>query len=193
MPLLPQEPSLYPADLFQAAALSSEPQSAWSALYVKARAEKSLARKLLAQRIGFFLPLYEQTSRAAGRVRRSYLPLFPGYLFLHAGEEARVRVLETNLVSRFLPVADQEQLYRDLARVHRLIEAGEPLTPVERLQPGTLVEITEGVLAGTQGTVLRAGRQLQFVIEVRFLQRGVAMEVDGRMIRPVREALRVGT
>src|SRR5262249_34029577 len=163
----------------------------WSALYVKARAEKAVARKLRGHGLSFFLPQYRQEWRSQGRLRSSYLPLFPGYVFLFAVYASRIPVLETNLVLRFLHVEDQEQLRADLSRVHRLIEAGLPLTPVERLKPGTLVEVTSGVLEGTRGKIVRQGRQLQFIVEVQFLQRGVALEIGGRFIRPVSEALAV--
>lgn len=191
MPLLPAEPSVYPSSLFDDLAVDGQSHLRWSALYVKARAEKAVARKLLSHGLSFFLPQHRQQWRSQGRLRSSYLPLFPGYVFLLADDDARIRVLETNLVLRFLHVEDQEQLCADLARVHRLIEAGLPLTPVERLKPGTLVEVTSGVLEGTRGKIVRQGRQLQFIVEVQFLQRGVALEIDGRFIRPVSEALAV--
>jgi hypothetical protein len=113
------------------------------------------------------------------------LPLFPGYVFLLATPESRIKVLETNLVVRYLHVEDQEQLESDLARVHRLMEAGQPLTPLPRLLPGAWVEVTEGSLAGTRGKVLREGGRCRFIVEVHFLQRGVSLEVDARMLRPV--------
>jgi transcriptional antiterminator RfaH len=192
MPLLAEEPALFPINLFQDAALRGEAGLRWEALYVKARAEKAVARKLLGHGLSFFLPLHKHEWQSGGRRRCSHLPLFPGYVFLLANDDARIPVLETNLVLRFLPVVDQEQLHGDLARVHHLIETGAPLEPVERLTPGTLVEIVRGPLAGSRGKVIRQGKQLRFVIEVQFLQRGVSLEIDGRMIRPIDQALPVG-
>jgi transcriptional antiterminator RfaH len=113
------------------------------------------------------------------------LPLFPGYLFLHGATETRLHALETGLVSRYLSVVDQVVLHRDLVRIHRLICSGAPLLPEERLEPGSLVEIVYGSLAGLQGKVIRRGKQMRLVVEVELLQRGVSMEIDSHMVEPL--------
>jgi hypothetical protein len=120
-------------------------------------------------------------------MRCSYLPLFPGYVFLHGATEARGHALETGLVSRCLNVVDQVGLHRDLARVYRLITSGAPLLPEEQLEPGSLVEIVLGSLAGLQGKVIRRGKQLRLVVEVELLQRGVSVEIDSHMVQAIRK------
>ncbi|SRR6266852_4646036 len=183
MPRLPLEPSLFPADLFCKPAVATERPSEWWVLYTRAHAEKALARHFFRRQIAFFLPLYQKDVRVAGRWRRSYLPIFPGYIFLCGGAEHRLAALETNLVSRSIPVPDQERLWLDLANVFRVIATGVPLIPEPRLEPGTLVEVTSGAMAGFQGKVLRRGRQLRLVIEVQLLQQAVSVEIDNHMLR----------
>ena len=59
----------------------------------------------------------------------SYLPLFPGYVFLLADREERVTALATGRVVRSLHVRDQARLWDDLGRLHRLARlraAGRP-------------------------------------------------------------------
>jgi transcription antitermination factor NusG len=92
--------------------------------------------------------------------------------------------LTTNQVAHCIRVEDQAQLHQDLARVHRLMASGEPLTPEERIQPGDWVEITSGPLEGLQGKIIRRGKHLRFFVEVHFLQRGASVEIDAAMIRP---------
>jgi transcriptional antiterminator RfaH len=185
MPLLPLEPFLFPEDLLSGPAHGGAGDDCWWVLHTRPRAEKALARQMLARSLGFFLPLYQKRWRSGGRLLSSHLPLFPGYVFLRGNPEARVRALETNLVARVLPVADQLSLYNDLARVHRLIQTDAELAPEERLQPGTPVEIIGGPLAGLTGKVLRRGKQLRFFVEVELLQRGVSVEVESWMIQPL--------
>lgn len=185
MPLLPLEPFLYPDDLLQDDPRADSAAACWWCLQTKPRVEKCLARRFLGRRIAFFLPLYSREWRTRGRLMRSHVPLFPGYLFLHGDTQARLQALETNLVVSCLPVTDQHRLHTDLARVHRLMAASLPLTPEERLAPGTPVRITTGPLAGHEGTILRRGKQLKFVVEVQFLQRGVSVEIDDTMIQPL--------
>jgi transcription termination/antitermination protein NusG len=190
MPLLSAEPSLFPDTLFSGDGTEAVPD--WLVIYTRARAEKALARSLLARGVGFFLPLHERRWLSpSGRTRCSYLPLFPGYVFLYGATEARWSALETGLVSRCLSVADQVGLHRDLARVYRLISSGAPLLPEERLEPGDLVEIVYGSLTGLVAKVIRRGKQLRLVVEVELLQRGVSVEIDSHMVQPLRKPLDV--
>jgi transcriptional antiterminator RfaH len=183
MPLLPPEPFLFPEDLLSRAIPGLEEGSRWWVLHTRPRSEKGLARRLLARSTAFFLPLHQRQWKSRGRLFRSQLPLFPGYLFLHGDTQARLAALETNLVATCLPVTDQHQLHADLVRVHRLIREGEPLTPEERVGPGTPVEIVGGPLTGLTGKVLSRGKKLRLVVEVQLLQRGVSVEIEQWMVQ----------
>jgi transcriptional antiterminator RfaH len=195
MPLAALETCLYPESLLAATSeVTSSPEISipttdemkpqWWVLHTRPRTVKTVARKLLAREIGFYLPLYEHRLPAAGRVRSSYLPLFPSYVFLFGNGEQRRQALETNLVVQTLPVADQPRLTSDLQAVRRILESRQNVTPEERLQPGTPVRIVAGALAGLTGVVTRRGRQLHFVIEVRFFAQGVATEIESWMLEP---------
>jgi len=185
MPLLLPEPYLFPADLFDSAGFQPENAAFWCALHTKPRAEKCLARRLFSSGVTFFLPTYKRQWRSRGQVLRSYLPLFPGYVFVlgdaHAVREARA----ARLVANYLPVPDQQQLHADLKRIQCLIAAGTPLTPEPRLAPGMRVEITSGPLAGLTGRIIRRGAQQRFVVEVQFLHQGVVADIDGETIQPL--------
>jgi transcriptional antiterminator RfaH len=182
MPLLPPEPSLFPETLFTDPAHAAEGDERWWVLHTRPRAEKALARQLLAHQLPFFLPVYHRQWRSKGRLQSSYLPLFPGYVFLRGDHEVRGAALTTNLIANVLPVTDQGRLYADLTRVNHLIASGSALTPEDRIEPGMPVRITAGAFAGLDGKVLRRGKNLHFFIEVQFLQRGVSVEVESWMI-----------
>jgi transcription antitermination factor NusG len=188
MPLLPLEPFVYPDDLLSQPAPAAHTPARWWVLHTRPRAEKSLTRKLLRRKVPFFLPLYKRQWRNRGRMFCSYTPLFPGYVFLQSDPVSVFRLLDTNLIARILSVEEQGQLHDDLARIYCLIAAGAPLTPEDRLQPGARVEITSGSLAGLEGTIRRRGKQLKFIVEVQFLQRGVSVEVESWMIQPRQES-----
>lgn len=187
MPLLPLETCLAPADLLERPVAELQARGQWWVLHSRPRTEKALARKFLNRGFAFYLPLYQHQWRTRGRAFSSYLPLFPGYVFLHGDAEARLRALETNLVVRCLPVADQPQLHDDLMRVQRLIASGAALTLETRLRPGSRVEIVAGPLAGLHGKVLRKASKLKFLVEVHLLQQGVSVEVDSWMLQPCGE------
>jgi len=185
MPLLPLEPFLFPDDLLRQPVNGDSDGARWWCLQTKPRSEKCLARRFLGRQLAFFLPLYNRQWRNRGRLFRSHMPLFPGYLFLHGDYQARVQALETNLVACCLPVENQRQLHADLVRVYDLITASLPLTPEVKLEPGTPVRIVSGPLAGHEGKVLRRGKHLKFLVEVEFLQRGVSVEIEDTMILPL--------
>jgi transcriptional antiterminator RfaH len=184
MALLPLEPFIFPDDLLTAED-PREDGSCWWVLHTRPRAEKALARKIGARNLSYFLPLHKKQWRSRGRLLSSYLPLFTSYVFLRGDGEARRYALETNLVANCLPVPDQRELLANLTSVHRLMTSGAALTPEDRLRPGMRVEIIDGPMAGLEGTVLRAGSRLRFYVEVKFLQCGVSVEVEGWMIRPL--------
>jgi transcriptional antiterminator RfaH len=185
MPLLPLEPFVYPEGLLGEGTPTSDGEAKWWVAHTRPRAEKALARKLLSGQVSFFLPLYRKDWRAGGRARTSYALLFPGYLFLHGEDRARLAALETNQVAGLLPVPDGEGLRAELRRVYQVMQSEQALSPEERLRPGTPVRIVSGALRGLEGKVLRRGGKLRFVVEVTLLQRGVSVEVESGMIQPL--------
>jgi transcriptional antiterminator RfaH len=187
MPALPLEQFVFPDDLLMSDAWPGEESASWWVLHTRPRAEKSLARRLFAQQVPFFLPLYERRRTAQAS---SYHPLFAGYLFILGDWQQRLRALQTNLVANCLNVADPARLQRELAGIHRLMRSGAALAPEARIRPGMLVEIHHGPLAGMEGKVIRRGRQLRFVVEIDFLQRGASAEVEGWMLAPHERELR---
>jgi transcription antitermination factor NusG len=187
MPLLPLEPYLFPDNLLSAPADGTDGPACWWVLHTRPRCEKTLARKLLDGAIPFFLPLYQRQWSAQGRRFRSFVPLFPGYVFLHADEEGRLAALVTNQVAQVLPVADQRQLHADLVRVNHLIASGLPLGPEAALHAGRWVEIIHGPLAGLRGQIIREGANCRFLVEVQFLKAGVSVDVERHMLRALDE------
>ena len=177
MPLLALEPDLYPADLLERDALA--PGRGWWVLYTMSRREKELMRRLAAAGIGFYGPLVKHRKRSpAGRVRSSYLPLFPGYVFLHGDEDQRRGALATNCVSRCLPVGDSRRLVEDLRQIRRLIEANVPLTPEARLEPGQRIRVSSGSLIGLEGTVIKRHGQQRLLVAVEFLRQGASVQIE---------------
>ncbi|HTU89271.1 MAG TPA: transcription termination/antitermination NusG family protein [Gemmataceae bacterium] len=177
------ETHVSPEDLFHDPAALETDVSEWWVLHTRPRAEKSLARHFVARNLSFFLPLYQHQWRNRGRLFRAHMPLFPSYIFLRGDAETRRSALETNQVVRAIPVADTAQLCGDLVRVYRMMQAGMLLAPEDQLQPGAAVEIIAGPLAGLEGKIIQRGKQMRFFVEVRLLQRGVSVEIEGWMIR----------
>ncbi len=175
MPILQREPDIYPDRLLD----DPEQPAPWWALYTLPRREKELMRRLRTFELPFYCPIIEQRKRSPqGRVRKSYVPLFGGYVFLRGGEEARYRALTTNCVSRCLEVPDGAKLVEDLAQIRRLIRADVSLTPESRIQPGARVRVRSGPMMGLEGVVVRRQNRERLLVAVRFLQQGASLLLD---------------
>lgn len=192
MPLLEAEPRAFPDTLFSDPTPLAAREGFWWVLYTRARMEKAVARQLRAQEFSFYLPVYENTWKANGRKRTSYLPLFPGYVFLHGDEQARVAALETNLLCTVFPVNDQERFFDDLCRVERVLGGAAPVAPETEVPAGAIVEITAGTFKGLTGKVVRRGEQTRLVVEIEFLRRGVSIEVEDWALRVLSSAAPAG-
>jgi transcriptional antiterminator RfaH len=187
MPMLPPEPSQYPENLFAGPAADAFGSRVWWVLHTKPRQEKSLARHLHQAAIPFYLPVIARRSVIRGRIFTAHVPLFTGYLFLLGEREERVAALATKRVVQTLDVPGQEGLWRDLMQVSRLIATGAPITPEDRLRPGTLVEIKSGLLAGVRGYILQARSGRKFVVQVDFIQKGASIVLDDYNLVPLEE------
>jgi transcriptional antiterminator RfaH len=137
--------------------------------------------------VPFYLPQYRKDHDSADRLRSSYLPLFPGYVFFRATGAQRLLALRSNVIVTTLEVADQPLLEAELESLWRLQQSGACLVPHPYLGPGDRVRITDGPFKGLTGTVLREKGQLWLVVSVTLLRRAVAAELERSALEPARE------
>jgi hypothetical protein len=155
-------------------------------MYTLARREKELMRRLRAAEVPFYAPLVRQRTRSpAGRVRQSYLPLFPGYVFVCGDTSARATALATNCVSRTLEVPDSAQLVHDLKQIKRMIDSDAALTPESRIEVGRRVRVRSGSMLGLEGTVVRRRGKDWLLVVVEFLQQGVSMLLEDFQVEAI--------
>ena len=179
MPILKKEDDIYPDDLLQNESLLADETRRWYCLYTLSRREKDLARKLIARQIGCYLPIVPKRYRSpAGRLRTSWVPLFNNYVFLYADESERHFCFTTNCLSRVEEVGDDHQLVQDLRAIQTAINAGIPLTPEARIEPGQRVRVRRGPFQGYEGHVIRREGKTRLLLSINFLEQGVSMELD---------------
>ena len=181
MPILPKQRDLFPADLFEVAwsAAADVREACWVAFYTLARREKDLMRRLEPLGVPFYAPLVRRRLHSAGgRIRTSYVPLFPGYVFARVDEDQRRAALATNTISRWLSVPDQQMLEHDLRDIKQLIDSEIPLTPESRIEQGQSVRVRSGPLRGLEGVVVNRKGEQRLVVSVRFLNQGASIELE---------------
>ena len=190
MPILAEEIRVYPETLFQRDYLDWQEESdapvSWHAIYTISRQEKQLIRRLLDFSIPCYCPIAAHKHRSpAGRIRTSFLPLFSNYVFLLGDEDCRRKALETNCVSRCLPVHDSATLHNQLRNIESLIQTGLPLTRESRLEPGMLVRIRSGSMKGVTGQIFQRRGIERLIISVDFLQQGISVELNDWEVEPL--------
>jgi transcriptional antiterminator RfaH len=186
MPILPSEPDIFPAELFDRLGDAPLVPGQWWAMYTMARREKELMRRLRSLEIAFYSPLVHKRTRSPnGRVRESFVPLFASYVFVHGNEQQRYQALTTNCVSRCLSVPDGAQLVHDLRQIRQLIELDTPLTVEARIEPGCLVRVRSGPMFGMEGTVVKRRGKDWLVVAVKFLQQGASVLLEDFQVEPL--------
>lgn len=181
MPVLDQEPTVWPEHLFELG-VESRVSDRWRAYQVRSRTEKVVARCLRSRDIAYFLPQIVRRKRYQRRLVCSHLVLFPGYVFAIVNDQDLERPFESKAIIRSLTIDDQYRIEHELREIHRLIQSGQPLTRDERLQPGSPARIVRGPLTGLCGQVVKNKRGQKFVLQVQFIQQGVSVEIDDSMI-----------
>lgn len=170
-PDVPQIDDLLPQDSMQ-----------WILVHTKSRQEKKLAEELRRIQIAHFLPATRFKALTRGRTRYTWVPLFPGYLFLKCNTEQRLQVLKTNRVVATHSVTDQTSLSKQLCELVDLIEKGVPLRVEERLVAGQMVRVKSGPLKDHCGTIIKRGGKTRLFINVIDLLGGVSIEVEHHQI-----------
>ena len=176
MPLLPKEVEIAPDEIFDL-------HLDWYVAHVRSRQEKLLARFLAQRGIAFYLPQTEKALHGGGRVRSSWLPLFPGYVFFRGDGSARDAVVRSDLAVTVLDVDDQRLLNGELRQIRQLQLSGASLIPYDDIVPGEPVRITEGVFAGYDGVVERNARGARLLVSISLLRRHIAVEFPRAVLK----------
>lgn len=180
MPILDEEPDLYPDQLLDSPEIVV-PDGRWYAIYTLSRREKELMRRLRAQKISHYGPMVpRRTKSPKGRVRTSFVPLFTGYVFVYGTEEDRYNTVATGCISKCLDVTEPEILVGDLLKIRLLGQHGHDVQAETRPAVGQKARIIRGPLKERElvGTISQVNSQHRLTIMVNFLQQGASITVD---------------
>ena len=186
MPILGKENDIYPSDLLANDDYLTSEDRQWWCVYTLSRREKDLMRKLAVFKIAHYSPVIPKRYRSPnGRLRTSYVPLFPNYVFMFGTDEDRYEAMKTNCISKCSPITDREQLVHDLKQIHYVIDSGVALTPESRLEPGNKVRVKTGPFANYEGTVIRREGKTRLLLSIQFIEQCVSMEMDEGLLDPL--------
>jgi transcription antitermination factor NusG len=134
-----------------------------------------------------FLPLYRSIRFWKDRRKELELPLFPGYVFVHASLNDRVRLLQVPGIVQFIAFNGQPAPVPEceIESLRRTLAAHLGAEPYPYLKLGRRVRLRGGPLAGLEGVLVDKKRKLRFVLSIDLIQRSVAVEVDAEHIEPL--------
>jgi transcription antitermination factor NusG len=160
--------------------------SCWYALRVEPNHEKVAGEALKCRGYEIYVPVYRSRRRWSDRIKEIDKPLFPGYIFCRFARLHRAPVLATPGVRGVIsfngrpePVSESE-----IATIQRVVRSGLNLEPWPYLNIGDRVRLTDGPLAGIEGILLKIREDQRLIISATLLQRSLAVEIDGRWVRP---------
>jgi len=186
MPILKKEDDLFPKNLLDDETLLSDESKSWWCIYTMSRREKELMRRLVKLDVPHYGPVIPKRYRSPnGRLRTSWIPLFPNYIFMFGDEASRVAALTTNCISKCNKVEEGEELIATLRKIKMIIDADVPMPPGGRLEPGNAVRVKSGHFAGFEGTVIRREGKTRFSLVIQYLNQGVSIEMDEALLESI--------
>ena len=181
------QPHLHPREYFAGEEPAEAGQAPVWAVHTKPRAEKKLARFCEMAGVGHFLPTMLSRRTYGNRsVRTSWLPVFPGYLFLLQETFEKVALLRSNAVVQFMRVPRPAELYADLQTLWMALVARPSAVQEALFRPGVKVEVVAGALKGVRGELVESRKGgMRLLIKVHLFERAVSVEVDAAQVRRV--------
>jgi transcription antitermination factor NusG len=167
---------------FQQTSYTGPESRRWHILHTKSRQEKALAESLASMGISYFLPLSKLQRTYGHRKEMVELPLFPGYVFLHATLEEAYFADRTKRVAKVIQVVDQATLIKELRQIQLALEAQVPLDPFPYLREGIRVEVRSGPLRGLRGIIEDRLKRDRLILQVETLGRAASLEIDGALL-----------
>jgi transcription antitermination factor NusG len=163
----------------------SDEEFKWYALYTCPRHEKFVQKQLTLRAFEAYLPLYRSLRRWNDREAWIDLPLFPGYLFVRVGHNARARVLAVPGVVHVVSFRGQPaSLSEEEIQSIQISVAARAAEPYPYLAKGKCIQIATGPLRGLKGIVVRRKGRLRAVISIHSIMQSFAVEVDAADVRP---------
>jgi transcriptional antiterminator NusG len=160
----------------------------WYAVWTRSHSEALVAGQLAAKGLEIFFPKMSVWSRRGGVRHVIQVPMFPGYVFVHASMDKNVYldVIKARGVVRILgekwdaltPIADGE-----IDSLQVILANELAVTPHSYLKEGQRVRITSGPLKGVDGLLVEnISEKGLLVLSIDLLQRSVAVRIDCTLV-----------
>jgi len=152
----------------------------WHALFIRYQHEKPVARALTSKNYEVYLPLYRSVRRWQDRTKQLWMPLFPGYLFLHGGIDRPLQILTTPGIIHIVRHGGSPAIVpqAQIDAVRKILASSSAVETHPYLARGDRVKVKSGPLAGLEGILTRKKNLVHVVISMEMLGRSAAVEIE---------------
>lgn len=159
----------------------------WVVAHLKSRQEKAFAHDLVREGIPYYLPMVEKRTRRRdnGKLRKSILPLFPGYVAVAAPEGLWEELYKRHRLSSLIPVTLQEEFTQELLKIHRVLASTEKVETAPLFSEGQRVRVKAGPLMGLEGEVVSYQGETMFLLRVSMFQQAVRVEIEDAYLEAI--------
>lgn len=160
----------------------------WYAIQTRAKHEARVAGALGRDGLAAFLPTVKEVHRWTDRNKIIEIPLFPGYVFLHAAttQPLYIQVLRLPGVLRWIasrgePISIPEF---QMAAIRAVLANKVPVSRHPFIRVGQRVRVRGGCLDGIEGILMGHNDKGKLLVSVELLQRSMAISLAGLDVIP---------
>jgi len=165
--------------------IEKKPGRYWGFAYLRPRTEKAVAEILAGRDVPVYLPLVNKARLHHGTKIVTPLPMFPGYIFLAAGDLERRELKRTEKsfvnIELLREEFEEETLIRELnaLRQFEILAQTKEILVNPGIQRGDKVLVTQGPLQGLETEVIRRDDEHNsIIVNVTILERTVEYPVS---------------
>jgi transcription termination/antitermination protein NusG len=154
-------------------------------LYTASRSEKKVEKRLKEQNQEVFLPLVTQVKQWSDRKKKVQVPLFNGYLFVYCHPDKRYEILQTPGAVKFVHFGGEPATVRkeEIEKLQRFIATGMQVEVTEEdFQPGDMVKIAGGALAGFEGECIARKNHQFLVLRIPSIGQSALISVETKWV-----------
>jgi len=165
--------------------VASEPLR-WYALATLSRHEWLVNKQLQSYGMQAFLPTKVEIHRWSDRRKKVEMPLFPGYVFLHAtmGVKVRHTVQCVRGCSGFITMQGEAVPIpgEQIKGIQKILEQRISCTAYSYLRTGHRVRVRGGCLDGIEGILVRTNGEKSLVMSIDGIARSLVVRIEGYAI-----------
>ncbi len=129
----------------------------WFVIQTKPRNEKKVEKQIIEKGVEVFLPLITSIRYWSDRKKKIQVPMFSGYLFVHASEDERVLAIRNTIGALrylFYEKRPARLMENEIESIKLSLKAPERVkVDYSSFNQGDMVMITSGVFKGMKGLV----------------------------------------